>query len=170
MTLAIDPGPTACGAVLYDPAARRVLWSSKAASVSSLCRGIGTVVAPWGVSGVSPSLVLIERVQSYGIAGASLLLTSESVGRLWQACQASGVPHLLVPRRLVCTSLDVSGGGEDAQVRRACIDRVGAPGLKRAPGATYGVTSHAWQALGLAVAYHEAPLTLRARMDEEGAT
>jgi len=165
-TLAIDPGPTTCGAVLYDPTERRVLWADKAAPVGVLCDHLWLPhpETPWW--GHAP-LVLVERVQSYGISGKHLLETSESVGRLWRSAEAGGSDVRLIPRRLVCKALDVSGGGKDGQVRRACIAILGAQGSKADPGPTYGVTSHAWQALGLALAYHEAPPTLRAQMDEE---
>lgn len=167
LTLAIDPGPETCGAALYDADARRVLWSDKAASVRDLCDHLWlpSTGTPWRTH---DTLVLIERVQSYGIAGAHLLLTSESVGRLWRSAEAGGHEVRLVPRRLVCQALDVSGAGKDRQVAAACRAILGPPGRKADPGPTYGVTSHAWQALGLALAYHEAPATLRGRMDEEG--
>jgi len=166
LTLAIDPGPSTCGAALYDPGRRAVLWSSKAAPVVMLSDllWLPTPDAPWWGHDL---LVLVERVQSYGIAGRHLLETSEAVGRLWRSAEAGGHDVRLVPRRLVCLSLDVSGGGKDAQVRRRCVEVLGPRGTKRDPGPTYGVTSHGWQALGLALAYHEAPPTLRARMDEE---
>lgn len=39
---------------------------------------------------------------------------------------------------------------KDANVRQALIDLIGAPGTKKNPGPTYGVTSHAWAALAAA--------------------
>ena len=166
-TLAIDPGPETCGAALYDPSTRRVLWSDKAAPVASMCDQLWLPhpdVPWWG----HDLLVLVERVESYGISGNHLLRTSEALGRLWRSAEAGGHDVRLIPRRLVCRALDVTGGGKDGKVRQACIAILGEPGRKADPGPTYGVTSHAWQALGLALAYHEAPPTLRGRMDEEG--
>ena len=39
----------------------------------------------------------------------------------------------------------------DPNVRQALIDRLGKPGTKKNPGPTYGVSSHAWSALAVAV-------------------
>ena len=64
-----------------------------------------------------------------------------------------GLRVRLVYRREVCSVLDVSKGGKDAQVRQRMIEmHPGGCGTKKAPGPLYGVSSHAWQALGLAVA------------------
>jgi hypothetical protein len=149
IVLAIDPGPVTCGVVLYDSTARQVLNSYKAATVDealSLCRGLEYDRI---------ELVAIERVQSMGQAGASLLQTSEVVGRLHQRALDSGLPVVLLYRREVCSHLHVHGAGKDAQVRQRMIEAHGgsqelAVGTKRNPGPLYGVASHAWQALGLA--------------------
>jgi len=49
-------------------------------------------------------------------------------------------------------------GNKDSLVRQACIELHGgdpkvARGTKKAPGRLYGVSSHAWQALGLVMAH-----------------
>lgn len=146
--LAIDPGPTSSGLVLYDAAAGVVLEARPDLSVSEavMWLRVAELRRP-------QPIVAIERVQSTGQSGASLLQTSEVVGRLWQAAEAQGYPVRLVYRREVCRVLDVSGGGKDAQVRQRMLEaHPGGTGTKRAPGPLFGVTSHAWQALGLAYA------------------
>jgi hypothetical protein len=155
---AVDPGPTTCGAALLSGG--EVLWTTKGATVEDLCNAL------W-LHGIqrTPDVVLIERVQSYGQAGRHLLETSESVGRLLQAALSGGHRVVLIPRRLVCKALDVSGAGKDAQVAEACRAILGPKGTKANPGPTYGVTSHGWQALGLALAYREAAPSVRAEMD-----
>jgi hypothetical protein len=40
---------------------------------------------------------------------------------------------------------------KDANVRQALLDRLGPQGTKKAPGPTYGVKSHEWAALAVAV-------------------
>src|SRR3546814_17637889 len=57
----------------------------------------------------------------------------------------------MVKRREVKSHLCGSARAKDPNVRQALIDQVGAPGLKASPGPTYGVTSHAWAALAVAV-------------------
>lgn len=164
MILAIDPGPRVCGVVLYDPGERHVLLAHGAADVEEVIAGLdawryGPVLADGTAAEVAT--LAIERVQSQGQSGADLLLTAEVVGRLYQRALDAGWRDVrLVPRRVVTRHLDVSGGGKDAQVRQRLIEMHGgstaaAIGTKRAPGPLYGVTSHAWQALGLAVVVAE---------------
>jgi hypothetical protein len=108
-------------------------------------------------------LVACERVQSYGIAGASLLRTAEVYGGIQRTAEVAGLPFAGIYRRDVCSALHVKGKGRDQQVRQRMIELHGgskaeAIGTKRAPGPLYGVTSHAWQALGLAVVARERAL------------
>ena len=150
--LAIDPGPVTCGVVVYDPQARRVLRSWKADPVEEVL----TTISAWKLREGSRLLVAIERVQSTGQSGASLLQTSEVVGRLQQRALDLVISVVLLYRREVCSALHVHGAGKDAQVRQRMIEIHGgskeiAVGRKANPGPLYGVASHAWQALGLAV-------------------
>ena len=151
IVLGIDPGPTNCGAVLYEAEARRVHFAWKSLTVAEALAAIEC----------RPQLVAIERVQSYGIAGASLLQTARSAGRLEQAAQGLRLPTRLIYRREVLRALDVTGkGNRDALVRQRLIEMHGgerraAQGTKKAPGPLYGVASHAWAALAVAVAAQE---------------
>lgn len=155
---AIDPGPTTCGAVLYHPIASCVLWSANKLPVEDAVE-LAMRKARDGL------LVAIERVQSQGQAGASLLRTSEVVGRLQQAAAfgaevsaLGGLHPVLLYRSEVLRALDITGrGNRDKLVRQRMIELHGgskerAVGLKATPGPLYGVAGHAWQALGLAVA------------------
>jgi hypothetical protein len=144
--LAIDPGPTVCGVVLYVPETGAVIETHKAMPVAEVVNRLA-----W----LRDAAVVIERVQSSGISGASLLRTSEVVGLLWGASYST--PRALVYRRQVCSELQVHGAGKDRQVRERMIEMHGgskeaAIGRKSAPGPLYGVASHGWQALGLACA------------------
>ncbi len=152
LVVGIDPGPENCGLVLYDSDSERVVSSHKDMPVE---QAIGALQYHASVDDIG--LVAIERVQSYGIAGASLLKTSESVGRLWQAAERERMPVRLFYRREILRSLDVTGkGSRDALVRQRLIEihggtREAAVGTKRSPGPLHGVSSHAWQALAVAV-------------------
>jgi len=125
--LAIDPGPKTCGVVLYDTGAARVLDADKARSVEDVLSQITRIAA----SDDPIDLVACERVQSYGISGAHLLQTAEIFGRVFERVGIAGLPFAPLYRREVLRELDL---------------------LKASPGPLYGVSSHAWQALGLAVA------------------
>ena len=69
LILGIDPGPTHCGFVVYDSTAQRVIESHKQIEVVEAITGIDIYAG-------RVDLVAIEMVQSYGIAGASLLQTA----------------------------------------------------------------------------------------------
>jgi len=152
IVLGIDPGPTNCGAALYDTGARRVIGAWKDLTVDA---AIGAVESLKDTHRVE--LVAIERVQSYGIAGASLLRTAEVGGVLYQCASREGIDVVWLYRREVLRGLDVTGkGNRDSLVRQRLIeihggDRASAVGTKRARGPLYGVASHAWAALAVAV-------------------
>ncbi len=149
--LAIDPGPRTSGVVYYDTRTKRVLWAENKAPTEEVIRRVKA--ARW---------VACERVQSYGIAGASLLQTSEVYGRVLQAATDADARFVGLYRREVLRHLDVAGkGSKDSQVRQRVLeilaggDAKAARGTKAAPGPLYGVSGHAWQALALAVVVHE---------------
>lgn len=149
--LGIDPGPERCGVVVYCTTQRRCIFAKVLDTEPLLFRRFKSLVVLHAVE-----LVGIERVQSYGIAGGSLLRTSEVVGRLWQSAIALEVAMRLVYRREVLSALDVSGkGSRDALVRARLIEmhggtRSAACGKKASPGALFGVASHSWSALAVA--------------------
>lgn len=153
MILGIDPGPTTSGVVLYDAGGRCVLASASALTVDEVLR--------W-IRGGNPTpylhhRVIIEQVMSQGQSGNDLLRTAEISGRFFQAADDEDcldLPPVYMPRREVCSALAVSGAGKDAQIREAMIElhggsKAAAVGTKKAPGPLYGVSGHAWQALGL---------------------
>ena len=153
IVLGIDPGPLTCGSALYDTTAKRVLESRKGNDVAELLAFLRDGRVPFLLH-----LVAIERVQSYGIAGASLLETAEVCGRLHQRALDSGLQVQLLYRRQVLKVLDVTGkGSRDAMVRQRLIEmhggsREAAVGRKATQGPLYGLAGHGWQALAVAVA------------------
>ena len=154
--LAIDPGPTHCGVALYDSAAERAIQAHKSLTVPEVVYLLCDPGLRAHMLG-HVDLVAIERPQFSGQrnASAELLRTAEVVGRLQQRALDCGLTVSLLTRREVCRELHVSGAGKDGQVRTAMIEEHGgskevAVGTKKNPGKLYGVTSHAWQALGLA--------------------
>lgn len=71
--------------------------------------------------------------------------------------QASGDPDsvLLVPRHQVKRALGLGHRDGDKEVRAALQRALGPKGTKASPGPTYGVSSHAWAALGVAYAAYK---------------
>lgn len=96
----------------------------------------------------------IEMVASYGMAvGKEVFRTVWWSGRFaqhWDWVGASG-PAIEIYRQDVKLHLCKSPRAKDANIRQALIDMLGPQGTKAAPGPTYGVKSHAWAALGVAV-------------------
>jgi len=161
LVLGIDPGPTTSGVALYDARRRRLVWSCSDAQTTEVEAQLaerGGIHR--GATGdlIRPDLVAIERVQSYGIAGGSLLRTSEEVGDLRRCCLCSELDYVLMYRREVLRALDVTGrGNRDTLVRERLGEMHGgsvraAKGRKASPGPLYGIAGHAWQALAVAIA------------------
>lgn len=99
-------------------------------------------------------LLAIEMIASYGMpVGREVFETCVFIGRLIEAHHGA---HRLVYRRDVKMHLCGSGRAKDPHVRQALIDRFGpgkerAIGTKNAQGPLYGMKSHAWAALAVAV-------------------
>jgi len=101
----------------------------------------------------------IEMIASYGMAvGKEVFETCVWIGRFVQAWRDPEAVRL-VYRRDVKLHLCGSPRAKDPNVRQALIDlfpatgggKVPQVGTKGQPGPLYGVSSHAWPALGVAV-------------------
>lgn len=144
---AIDPGTTISGWVRYEDG--RVVESGVTDNAELLqkIQFEGRVI----------DLLAIEMIASYGMAvGAEVFETCVWIGRFIQAWPGR---HRKVYRMEVKMHLCKTSKAKDPNIRQALLDKVGPPGVKKAPGPTYGVKSHAWAALGVAVtaAETEAP-------------
>jgi hypothetical protein len=96
-------------------------------------------------------VLAIEMIASYGMAvGKEVFETCRWIGR-FQQVMANYNPVHFVYRKDVKLHLCGSPRAKDANIRQALIDLLGPQGTKKAPGPTYGVKSHAWAALGVAV-------------------
>jgi hypothetical protein len=145
--LAIDPGTTESGWALFD--GKRVRSSGIFANSELLL---------WLLSGVMFAgeerervILAIEMIASYGMAvGKEVFETCVWIGRFQQAWRAPGEVQL-VYRRDVKLFLCGSARAKDPNIRQALLDMLGPQGTKAKPGPTYGVKSHAWAALGVAV-------------------
>lgn len=138
---AIDPGDKVSAFVVYDGS-------------TILDKGMlpndELILCDWCVD-----LIAIEMIASYGMAvGANVFETCVWVGRFMQAFQRFA-PIVRVKRGDVKMHLCQSMRAKDANVRQALIDRFGAPGTKKAPGITYGVSKDVWAALAVAVTVFE---------------
>jgi hypothetical protein len=146
--LAIDPGYQVSAAVLYD-GERVVHHTIEANAVLLSCA--------WGPVNV----VVLEQIESFGMAvGREVFETVFWTGRLFEQADVLAARVVRMPRRAVKLHLCGSSRATDANIRVALVDRFGgskaaAVGTKRAPGPLYGIKSHEWAALALAVTYHD---------------
>lgn len=145
MILAIDPGTTESGWVRLDDG--KVIDSGVTDNgdmLAKLERGFCSDTT-W----MRPSKVAIEMIASYGMpVGREVFETCVWIGRF---IEAWGNQHRLIYRKDVKMHLCGSPRAKDSNIRQALIDKLGPQGNKANPGPTYGVKSHAWAALAVAV-------------------
>ena len=153
MILAIDPGPQESAWLLLPSIGNRAGLPSYF-GISPNPTVLADAAAARGIE--TTENIVIERVRSYGMpVGAEVFETCEWVGRFDPDETAT-----LMPRKEVCMHLCQSARAKDPNIRQALIDRFGpgkrkAVGLKASPGPLYGVKSHVWSALALAVTYFD---------------
>lgn len=94
-------------------------------------------------------VLALEMVACYGMpVGKEVFETCLWIGRF---IECSKRKHKLIERRDVKLHLCGNVRAKDGNIRQAIIDKLGPKGTKKEPGPTYGISSHAWQALALAL-------------------
>lgn len=145
---AIDPGTEDSGWVLLDGG--RVLQSGVHPNHE---------VLRWVREGQGAQLLAIEMIAGMGMTvGQTTFETVRWIGRFQQAWREPEAVRL-VYRRQVKTFLCGNQQAKDQNIRQALLDIFpgtggGATpqiGTKARPGPLYGVTSHAWSALAVAI-------------------
>lgn len=140
MITAIDPGTDKSAVLSFD--GKRVVAPIIIANADLLTQARdGQLADP----------CYIEMVASYGMpVGREVFETVLFIGQLKEAIQERGADVTLVYRKDVKIHLCGSMKAKDGNIRQALIDKYGAPGTKKNPGPTYGVSSHLWSALAIA--------------------
>jgi hypothetical protein len=118
-------------------------------------------------------LLAIEMIASYGMAvGKEVFDTVLWIGRFVEAWEHWGGKVRLVYRREVKLHLCESVRANDSNIRAALIDRYGckekAIGSKKAPGPLYGIKSHCWPALAVAITAAETTEPERVKVPVRG--
>lgn len=140
IVFAIDPGTTQSGWALLEGA--KVLDSGVSDNHD---------VLRWVRAGQNADVLALEMVASYGMAvGREVFDTVRWIGRFQQAWHDPEAVRLVF-RKDVKLHLCGNLRAKDANIRQALLDQLGPAGTKKAPGNTYGVKSHAWSALAVAV-------------------
>jgi hypothetical protein len=140
--LAIDPGPIESAFVIWDGST--ILDKGKVPSER--------ILPLLGIHERDCHIVC-EMIACYGMAvGAEVFETCVWIGRFLEKVQG----NMERIKRLECKMhLCHSARANDSNVRQALIDRLGAPGTKKDPGITYGVTKDIWAALAVAVTAYD---------------
>jgi hypothetical protein len=140
--LAIDPGTTESGWVLLT-SNDGIVAAGKSPNDELLARA-----AQYGA--MVGNELAIEMIASYGMpVGKEVFETCVWIGRFIEAWGGT-YAMTRVTRNEVKNHLCGSSKAKDPNVRQRLIDLFGAPGTKKAPGPTYGITGDMWAALGVA--------------------
>lgn len=147
MILAIDPGTTESGYVILDG---EDIYASGVLGNDDMLELI-----QWRDLRNCDDRLAIEMIASYGMpVGAEVFETCVWIGRFIQAFRDPDMVELIY-RKDAKLHLCGTTKAKDPNIRQALIDKLGPQGNKKAPGPTYGVKSHAWAALAVAVTASE---------------
>lgn len=140
LILAIDPGTHQSGWVAYRD--RKILAKGNDENLYML-----TMLSV----NHTADILAIEMIQGMNMrVGQEVFDTCVWVGRFMQVWR-NPAEVIRVRRREVKMHLCNSVKANDADIRGALIAMLGEPGKKANPGATYGIASHMWPALAVAV-------------------
>lgn len=137
MIFGIDPGPLESAYCIWD---------------GERIRGMGIKTNRDLVMPSSNMVVACEHIQCFGMpVGVDVFECAYWIGDFRCSCKLKGTLFLPVYRSEVKLHFCNNRAAKDSNIRQALIDRLGAPGTKKNPGVTYGVKSHIWSALAIAV-------------------
>lgn len=156
--IGIDPGQKHAAIVAMEVThgSRQILRHAEVAPevvIDWMCNFIQEQSRTYQLAGMDDTLdftLAIEMVESFGMAvGRETFITVCWIGRYIEAGLQQAMDVQLIPRIQIRSHLCKSGRAGDPNVRQALIDRYGAPGTKKQPGMTHGISKHKWSALGV---------------------
>ncbi len=149
----IDPGTVESGYVVFNSENMQVVDSGVVGNEELLDK------TTW----VDADIVCIEMVASYGMpVGQTTFETVLWIGRFVQMCVTKNKEYqLLYKKKDINPTLCFSNKAKDANIRQAILDlfpasgggTVPQKGTKTNPGPLFGVSSHAFSALAVALTY-----------------
>jgi len=154
-TLGIDPGEEQSAYVVVDSNSLRICGDGIIPNTTLLDS------LDHGDLGVCANRLAIEKVEGRGkVVPQSALDTNKWAGRF---IQAWGGPFTEFYPRQIRIALCGTAAAKPKNIRQAIIDRYPATGggycpqvgIKSKPGPLYGITSHEWAALAVALTYLE---------------
>lgn len=155
--IAIDPGPAESTFVRVEFSGSRSLLDTGL----TIC-GVGTMGNNEMLDKLRQTfgaIVVCEMIACYGMAvGKEVFETCVWIGRFEQRLADSGLKMEKLTRMQCKMNLCQSARAKDANIRQALIDRYGEVGRRNEPGPLFGISSHAWAALAVAVTWHDLAL------------
>lgn len=152
--IGLDPGPEKSAIVVWngiDVQATRLLPNQDILDLLYGWRG--------GCErGLTKATLVIEKIESFGMAvGAETFETVFWSGRFAEAYGMHNTHRL--GRKAIKVHLCGSARATDSNIRYALMDRFGgkdkAIGKKASPGVLFGITSHLWSALAVAITWRD---------------
>ena len=145
IVLGLDPGTTQSAFVTWD--GERVCDHQIGDNEDVLSHLRAMVLEP-------PIVLALEKIESFGMAvGKETFRTVFWSGRFAQAWHPRRFVE--VTRREVKLHICGHARATDSNIRQALIDRLGAPGTKKAQGLLYGLKGHEYAALAVALTHHD---------------
>lgn len=158
MILAIDPGTEKSALVVWDGSQviqKAILLNAHMAGLIVNPPMLGIECADW-----PKASLCVEMVASYGMpVGKEVFETVLWIGRFVERWEGMRKKSRLVYRRDVKLHHCGSARAKDSNIRQALIDKYGAPGTKKNPGLTYGLSKDLWSAFAIATYATETLLT-----------
>lgn len=98
-------------------------------------------------------MIGIELIHPRGMpVSIQTIYTTVFVGRMVEIAQSRLYREIrFIDRKDVKLHICGQTKAKDSNIRQALIDKIGKPGIKKAPGPTYGIAKDLWQALAIAV-------------------
>lgn len=151
--LAIDPGYEQSAFVMFDGASVLEHGIEKNEDLRRKLAGADSDI--WVVDAI-----VLEQIESFGMAvGREVFETVFWTGRFFEASWYRTTRVERMPRKAVKLHLCQSARAQDSNIRVALLDRFGgkdaAIGKKASQGPLYGIKSHEWAALAIAVTWFD---------------
>lgn len=144
--LGIDPGPVQSAYVLFNAQTQQIMEKGTHGNEALLAL-IGAFRSDREID------LVIEQIASFGMSvGETVFETVFWSGRF---AQEWGRPFHRLKRHEIKMHLCHTMKAKDPNIRQALIDKLGAPGTKKQPGSTYGISGDCWAALAVAVTFAE---------------
>lgn len=144
--LAIDPGTTKSGFVLWN-AANNTIENKGIIANKQLLNYLKKA---------NNEITLIEMLSSYGKpVGAEVYETIFWIGRFYEAVENQNQKVMRCLRREIKMHHCRSVKAKDKDIRNVLIMKYGAPGTKAKQGITYGLANDMWAAFALSTYYSE---------------